>query len=102
MSTLWYYVSPTEWALLIWQSLQDFLSTLAELQDSGQILKLLAIAIVLLALSYHFIRYLCRVLFPTQPIEDLLHFKAAPAGYGVLQSVTMSFVLIFSSILMSK
>merc|ERR1719334_732334 len=80
MSTLWYYVSPTEWALLIWQSLQDFLSTLAELQDSGQILKLLAIAIVLLALSYHFIRYLCRVLFPTQPIEDLLHFKAAPAG----------------------
>merc|ERR1719384_2095187 len=50
------------------------------LKDDGNTLTLIIIIAVIFVISIQFLRYLWNFFYPSQPIEDLLHFKAAPAG----------------------
>merc|ERR1719384_2786380 len=50
------------------------------LKDDGNTLTLIIIIAVIFVISIQFLRYLWNFFYPSQPIEDLLHFRAAPAG----------------------
>eukprot|EP01083_Nonionella_stella_P237290 832557_1 len=62
------------------RTVNDFMNTLFEIYFEGHTFTLIIICGISLILSIQFIRYVWKSLFESQPIEDLLHFKAAPAG----------------------
>eukprot|EP01083_Nonionella_stella_P010735 30548_1 len=61
-------------------TLDDFIQTLIDIKNEGHTLTLFVICGIILVLTVQFIRYVWKSLFESQPIEDLLHFRAAPAG----------------------
>mmetsp|Transcript_60980 Transcript_60980/g.96959 ORF Transcript_60980/g.96959 Transcript_60980/m.96959 type:complete len:535 (+) Transcript_60980:46-1650(+) len=65
---------------LFQQTYYDFIDQLVTIKNEGNAFTLCIIAAIMLLLTVQFVRYVYGYLFETQPIEDLLHFKAAPAG----------------------
>ena len=70
--------------IMLQQTFTDFVQQLIDIKNEGHTLTLIVICGILLLLTVQFIRWIYKYLFETQPIEDLLHFKAAPAGYVLL------------------
>lgn len=51
--------------------------------DRNTLTSIFVLAVTFL-ISIQFLRYVWHFFYPSQPIEDLLHFKAAPAGYCII------------------
>ena len=71
------------------ESAHEYLSMLVNLKDDGNTLTLIVVVAVMFVITIQFIRYVWNFFYPSQPIEDLLHFKAAPAGYSICCLYTM-------------
>ena len=64
-----------------------FVNKLIDIKNEGNTFTLIIICGILLLLTLQFMRWVWRYLFDTQPIEDLLHFKAAPAGFSYIYHI---------------
>ena len=67
--------------IILQDTFNDFIFQLINIKNEGNTFTLIVICGIMFILTIQFIRWFYKYLFETQPIEDLLHFKAAPAGY---------------------